>query len=274
MGLGERVARGINWCLLPLGVQVSRLGQHSAEGTRPGAAPLPPQDAAVEKVVTSGHVMDFLEPEPLIRAAEESGLPLEEYLDREWNCREHREEVISLIAAYGVFEPPPERVVEIGTGTGLFAEVILRYYAPPVYESYEPDPGWNARLARDHPSVIAQPTDGMSLAGTADESADLVIAHRVFVYLSTLTSLLYFREMARVLRGGGHAVFDVISEDCLDDAEIDLHVARGNCWPTVLPKDYLITQLDHLGFDFVGDFLRPLSGYAYYKTHYVIFRKR
>lgn len=285
MGVSERVVRGLNRCISPLGVRLVRLDQDSSESAggrgsvengslEPVQPSTSPACLPMENAVPSGHVKEFLDPEPLIRAAEESGLPLEVYLHQEWNCREHCEEVIGRIAAFGVFEPLPERVVEIGTGTGLFAEVVLRYFAPAVYESYEPDSGWNARFARDHPAAVAQPTDGMSLGGTGDASADLVIAHRVFVYLTTLTSLLYFREMARVLRSGGHAVFDVISEDCLDELEVDLHVARGNCWPNLLPKDYLIAQFDCLGFDFVGDFLRPLSGYAYYKTHYTIFRKR
>jgi SAM-dependent methyltransferase len=274
-------ARCVNWFLHPLGVRLVRRRQMGPENRNADSDVNPshpadcgPGSLPAADVIPFEHVKGFLPAEPLIRAAEESGLQLEDYLDQTWKCKDHREEVIQRIANLGVFDQPLERVVEIGAGTGLFTEVVLRRYTPSVYESYEPDADWSARLARDYSNLIAQPADGMSLSATASESADLVIAHRVFVYLAPLTALLYFQEMARVLRTGGHAVFDVISEDCLDGPEVDLHVQHGNWWLVLMPKDYLISHFSNAGFECVGEFLRPLMPrYAYYKTRYLIFRK-
>jgi hypothetical protein len=100
--------------------------------------------------------------------------------------------------------------------------------------------------------------DGRSLSSTPTASIDLVQAHKVFVYTPFLTSCRYFAEMARVVRGGGHVVFDVITECCMDDETLAAWLASDLNFPCLMPKQYAIRVMESKGLGFVGSFFIPL----------------
>src|SRR5262249_13794918 len=151
----------------------------------------------------------------------ERGLTLQQYLDKVWatpkvTLADFSAGIFAQIEKFGVFDRPVRRVVEIGTGVGMHVPTVLRRCRPESYESYEPDAGWAEWLAREY-GVISHESDAVSLRQTPDAAADLVHAHGVFVALRFLATARYFREMGRVLRPGGHAVFDILSEECMDE---------------------------------------------------------
>ena len=100
--------------------------------------------------------------------------------------------------------------------------------------------------------------DGESLRGTAARSIDLVQAHGVFVTLDFLTSCSYFREIERVIAPGGHAVFDVMTEDCFDEAAIDAWLGTRLRYPSLHSRDYVIRYFTSRGFVVVDEFTLPL----------------
>jgi ubiquinone/menaquinone biosynthesis C-methylase UbiE len=206
----------------------------------------------------------------MLRAAAERGLSFPDYLDQELGTREHTGWIFDQAAEFGIFDSPARHVCEIGTGTGMFTETFRARYQPEVYESYEPDPGWAEWLAEYH-GVISQECDGHSLCHTADASVDMVHAHGVFIYLAFLTSVQYFREIARVLRPGGVAFFDIMSEECMTESAVNEWLASEWRFPAVLPRAYVQEVFTRNGCELVGSFVTPFMETR--PSHYLIFRK-
>jgi SAM-dependent methyltransferase len=168
-----------------------------------------------------------------------------------------------------VFKAPIKDVCEIGTGTGGYAEKVIRHYHPVTYQSYEPDRAWSRWLAQEY-RIISHETDGESLRNTKDVSIDLVLANAVFVYLPFFISMRYFKEIVRVTKLGGWAVFDIISEDCVDDENLEKWFRTGDLSHCFLGKEYVKAFFSRNGFEHIGDFLAP---YHYASSHYFVFRK-
>jgi SAM-dependent methyltransferase len=183
------------------------------------------------------------------------------------------EAVFARAAKFGAFDRSVRRVVEIGTGAGMFVPALQRRCRPESYESYEPDPDWAAWLAREY-HLLSHECDGVSLRQTPDASVDLVVAHGVFVVLPFLTTAQYFRESARVLRPGGHAVFDVTSEQSLGSAAaVDAWLASEWRFPVLLTTAFVREFLRGLGFAFAGDFVAAAFEGGRLHTHYLVFRR-
>lgn len=130
-------------------------------------------------------------------------------LERFW--RGGREDLDMILSRLGESISPADSIVEIGCGVGRLTRVLA-------------ERGRDVRaldvsarmleLARQQNPDLANvewlPGDGTSLAGIADASADLCVSHVVFQHIpDPAVTLRYVREMGRVLRPEGRAVFQV-----------------------------------------------------------------
>ena len=165
------------------------------------------------------------------------------------------------LAALGVFEPPTDRVCEIGPGSGRYLEKTMDACHPGYYEVYETSKGWAGYLAAEY-GVHCRPCDGKTLRGTPSRSIDLVQAHKVFGGLLFPTVFSYLAEMARVSREGGRIVFDVISDTCIDEGTLSAWVNQGierwNWVPQLMPRELVIHFMEARGAGLVGNFFSPL----------------
>ncbi len=148
-------------------------------------------------------------------------------------------------------------------------EVTIEACRPRAYEIYEPAADWAAWLVERY-GVIRQPCDGRTLAATGDASADVVQAHKVFVYLPFLVTCRYMREMVRVARPGGWLVFDLVTEDCMDPETVEDWLATESTYPVVIPRSSAIDLLARYGAEFRGSFLVPMSAG---RTECLVFRR-
>jgi len=203
----------------------------------------------------------FLPFRETIEEARRAGLSLCDYIDKTHNKPGATQETIDQMAALGAFEDKIERVCEIGPGSGRYLEKTLEACNPVHYEVYETANSWAEYLVETY-KVISRPTDGRSLPHTASESIDLIQAHKVLVCTPFLTTISYLSEMARVLRSGGKAVFDIVTEDCMDDAAVDTWLkARktSGSYPNLLPKQYVVDYMANRGLSLDGSFHIPME---------------
>ena len=140
------------------------------------------------------------------------------------------------MASHGVFEKDSLSALEIGAGTGSYLEKVLSIATPAKYEVYEPAKDWSDYLRSTYP-IIAYDTDGTSLKYTKPSSVDFLHAHGVFVYLPFLVSYNYFIEIWRVTKPGAIVIFDIISENCLDEDTVLDWLSSENRYPCFLSKE-------------------------------------
>lgn len=202
---------------------------------------------------------DYIHFERTLKEAEKAGLSVGDYIERKFNVPGTYERTIEKMAELGVFKKNIDSVCKIGPGSGRYLEETLRICNPKHYEIYETAANWAQWLVKRY-HVIAQPCDGVSLAGTPSGSIDLVQSHKVFCGLPFLTIVKYFFEMARVTGTGGKVVFDILDEDCMDITAIEkwLKVNTWNWIPTLVPKKYAVDFFTKRGFSLSGSFSMPL----------------
>lgn len=240
--LVERTANGL---LSPLGVRVVRNGRAPTIGGQ------------------------RMSDEHVIAEARRRGISPGDLLEQLFNKPGRAKDIVDRMAAAGALAGPLRTVVEIGAGSGIYIQQLLTHGLVDRYEVYEFERNRANYLARAFP-VIAHPTDGETLRATASRSADLVHAHGVFVTLDFLTSCSYFREMARVIAPGGHVVFDVITEHCLDEAAVDSWLATPLRYPSMLSRGYVVGFFERHGFELVQEFPMPLLVHG--RSSYLVFR--
>ena len=238
----ERTANGL---LSPLGVRIVRRGRAPTIGGR---------RLSDERVITEAQ-----------RRGISPGDVLEELFEKPGRAKH----IVDRMAAAGALTGPLRAVVEIGAGSGIYIQEVLKHRPVNRYEVYELEQSRAHYLSRALP-VVAQPTDGETLRATASRSVDLVHSHGVFVTLDFLTSCSYFREIARVIAPGGHVVFDVITESCLDEADITSWLATPLRYPSMLSRGYVVGFFERHGFDLVDEFPMPLLVHG--RSSYLIFR--
>ena len=226
--------------------------------------PKKPQERTIEQ---------FIPLEETLAGAKAAGMSVGDYIERNRNTGA-TQETIDQIAKLGVFQNPIARVCEIGPGSGRYLERVVKLCQPSHYEIYETARDWADWLIQTY-KVADQPCDGVSLAPTPSASIDLVHAHKVFVGLPFLLTCRYLAEMARVTRANGWIIFDVLTEDCMDEASLSSWFAvKHTAWewtPTVMPKRYLIDYLGRHGALCAGSFFISLwPG----KTEVFVFRKK
>lgn len=248
----KRAARGsINYALGMVGCEVARISKNAHDW---------------------GDVGQFIPLEETLAGAREAHLPLGEYIDAKHNVPGATQATHDRLAALGLFTNRIDRVCEIGPGSGRFLEKTVQACKPSHYEIYETARPWADWLVRTH-HVIAQPTDGATLAHTPTNSIDLVQAHKVFVCLLFLTTCSYFVEIVRVTRPGAWVVFDVMTEDCMDNDTVAMWLETGvntRTYPEILPKRFVTNFFTGSGFTLVASFMVPMKPG---RTECFVFRK-
>jgi hypothetical protein len=250
MSIMALAGSAVNRCLSPLGVAVIRARGHDWGETR-----------------------DFLPFAETIAAAERRGLSLCDYIDEFLNKTPGATQAtLDAMKRLGVFAGPLRTIVEIGPGSGRYLEKTLAACSPQRYEVYETAGPWASYIQAKY-GVILQPTDGRTLSATPSNSADLVQAHKVFCGIPSLPTFKYWTEMARVCRSGGWAVFDALTEACLDGDTfrnwVDVWLPYGP-YPAALPRIMPVQYFTSQNFGLVGTFLIPLGPG---KTELFVFRK-
>jgi SAM-dependent methyltransferase len=245
MSLLSNVHDRVNAALRPLGVQVVR-----GYSTDPAIQP-------------------FISARRTVAQAKRAGLSVGDYIDSysaEPGATSATVDAMLRLADLGTHA---DRVCEIGAGTGRYAAKVIAALRPDVYEVYETAQDWLPHL-RSIPTVVAQPTDGHSLGHTKTASVDLAHAHKLFVYLPFVTTVGYLEEMARVVRPGGAVAFDIVTEDCMDEAATKTWVKNGATIYCMTPRAWTIDLLARYGLSLLGSELIPLSGAS---TELLVFRR-
>jgi SAM-dependent methyltransferase len=130
-------------------------------------------------------------------------------LERFWASGEHDLEVI--LGTLDAEIEPSAHVVEIGCGAGRMTRSIARRAGRVTAVDVSPR---MLEIAREQNEGLANVEwllgDGETLAGIADASAEVCFSHIVFQHIpDPQVTLTYVREMGRVLRPGGFALFQV-----------------------------------------------------------------
>lgn len=244
------VAMAVNRTIKPLGLKLSRADGHDWTNQE-----------------------HFIPYEATIKAAREAGLSVGAYIDTVMNLTPGAtDQTIEGMRRLGVFSQPITTVVEIGPGSGRYLERTIAACSPARYEVYETAAPWAAHLAREY-KVLAHPTDGKSLDATPAESADLVQAHKVFSSITFMATCRYWPEIVRVTRPGGFAVFDLLTESCLDPETFDRWAASGinaGTYPATVPAAAATGYFTSRGFALVGSFFVPMGPG---RTETFVFRK-
>lgn len=228
------LAKGVNAGLRPLGAQLVR-------GTS--------ADPAVET---------FLPARKTIAAARKSGLSVGGYIDQTFVKPGATQDLIrEMLKLAGLSADDCDTICEIGPGSGRFGEVLIAELNPKAYEIYETARDWLPHL-RQLPNVVVRDCDGHSLRPTPDASVDLVHAQKVFVYLKFYVVIGYLEEMARVVRPGGIAAFDVVTGDCLDEEMAQAWVRQGSMYHAA-PRDWIVEFMKRHGMQLVGSCFTPLT---------------
>lgn len=133
-------------------------------------------------------------------------------LDEFWAQGER--DMAVLFDTVGMAMPDGADVVEIGCGVGRLTRVLARTAAS--VRALDVSPRM-IELARQHNPELDRVTwivgDGLSLAGVDDGSADVAVSHVVFQHIADpAVTLGYVREIGRVLRPDGWAVFQVSND--------------------------------------------------------------
>ena len=208
--------------------------------------------------------------EHAIAEAQRRGISVGLYLEELFGKIGRAQKIIDRMKTLGAFSEDLNVVCEIGPGSGVYIEKVLEIATPDRYEIYEIAENRAEFLAREYP-VISQPTDGFILTHTPSGTVQLVHAHGVFVALQFLTSYSYFKEIVRVTAPEGYAVFDIISEDCLDEDTVDLWLNSNLRYPSFLSKKYVIDFFNRHSFHLVDDFRLPLLVQG--DSRYLVFKR-
>jgi len=205
-----------------------------------------------------------------IEAAAKKNQTITEYVETLWKEQGIVQQVIDRFRGFGALNSSTKRICEIGTGTGIFAEAILKSYDISQYESYEIAQDWAEWLSQTY-QIISHTATGDSLASTESNSIDLVHANGVIVYTPFLVTCKYFLEFTRVTKPGGFAVFDILSEDCFDEERLKAWLSSPHSYPCILPKEYVKNFFINKGFSYIGEFSRK---FGEGRSVYLIFQKR
>lgn len=218
-------------------------------------------------------VGQFIPLEETLSGAREAGLTVGEYIDLKHNVPGVTRATHERLVALGVFKDRIERVCEIGPGSGRFLEKTIQACKPSHYEIYELARPWEDWLVKTY-KVSAQPADGATLANTPTGSIDLVQAHKVFPCLLFLNVCSYFTEIVRVTKPGSWVVFDVMTENCVDDINLPLWLKTGvnkRTYPQMIPNKFVQSFFLGHRFELVETFTVPMKPG---KTNCMVFRKR
>jgi SAM-dependent methyltransferase len=213
--------------------------------------------------------LGYLSAKKTVAAARREGRSVCDYVEELWNQRGDTQKVIDQMASLGLLDGTRLNILEIGAGTGRYLEKILQRCRPGSYEVYETATDWRKWLQSTYP-ILAHDADGATLGRTGSASIDLLHAHGVFVYLPLLVSWRYFHEISRVMKLNGAVVFDIYSEDVVDEKAIDKWLSTDHWNPCLLPKNRVISTFQACGFKLIKAFRHPYGGG---ESEYLVFRR-
>jgi hypothetical protein len=244
------IRAALNSSLAPIGMQISRIDNHDWRDTA-----------------------NFIPFDRTIGAAEKAGMSVGDYVDSVMNGMPGSSQMtIDKLSSLSVFAQPMDTIVEIGPGTGRYLEKTLKAARPQRYEIYETAGPWATYLVEQY-KVVRQQTNGSSLSATPSDSVAMVHAHKVFSGVPFMVTCCYWHEMARVIRQGGWAVFDVFTEDCLRGHAMQIWAESGICngsFPALVPRGLAVTFFTSKGFTLAGSFIVPMPPG---ETELLVFRR-
>jgi len=221
--------------------------------------------------ISSRSFQEYLDFRSTMAGAKAKGVSVGVYIDATFNVQGATQETIEQMRALGVFSCEIKSLCEIGPGSGRYLEKVIAVCNPTSCEIYETAEDWRKWLATQYP-VIAHEVDGRSLCHTRSGSIDLAQAHKVFPGLTALAIINYFSEISRVVRRGGKAVFDLLTEACLNG---DALKQWFNPWTgfldSMMSEDYTLEFFRQKGFTYDGSFFIPMKPG---RTHYFVFTRQ
>lgn len=217
--------------------------------------------------ITSVGTLGYLSAKETVSAAESDGLSVCDYVEKLWGQQGDTDGVIEQMASCGAFAAINPNIVEIGPGTGRYIEKTLQKCTHAKYEIYETALDWAEWLRSKYP-IVSHDADGITLRQTPNRSVDLVHVHGVFVYLPFLVSYRYWMEIWRITKKGGMVVFDIISEDCLDERTVDKWLNSNINYPCFLSKSFVVSLFGKHGFSLVSTFKHV---YGEGQSEYLVF---
>ncbi len=226
--------------------------------------------AGFELIKKGREFQDYIPFRYTLQEAEKSGLSVADYIDNNYNVPGTTQLTIDKMRELGAFDGKVSRICEIGPGSGRYLERVKAACNPEQYEIYETSRPWREWLVEKY-HVVAQPTDGASLSSTPSKSVDLIHTHKVLYGNSILTIFRYMMEIARVVKDGGVAVFDLVTAECINNELMEKWVESGvdhahSMTPRSVALDYFSSQ----GFKLSGTFIVPMAPGV---TEYFVFKK-
>ncbi len=141
----------------------------------------------------------------------------------------------------------------MGPGTGRYLEKGLDHCVYETYEIHETATPWRQYLEEKYP-VKSRISDGYSPTQTRRASVGLAHAHKVSTSVPFIVTGCYWNEFARVIRPGGWAVLDIMTERCLEQDGVQVWVnsgIRNGAYPAVMPRNLPIDYFTRRGFSLV-----------------------
>ncbi|MEN3342448.1 MAG: hypothetical protein V7644_1852 [Actinomycetota bacterium] len=118
-----------------------------------------------------------------------------------WETRIGPDHVAALELALDVL-PPPRRVLDLGTGTGVAAGAVARRFPGAEVIGLDLSPGMVAEARRQLPSALAA-----RVRFEVGDAARLPFEDAAFELVTLANMIPFFDELARVTAGGGAIVF-------------------------------------------------------------------
>lgn len=226
--------------------------------------------AGFELVKKGREFQDYIPFQYTLQEAKKSGLSLSDYIDNNYNVPGTTQLTIDKMRELGAFDHKPQRICEIGPGSGRYLQRVKAACNPQHYEIYETSKSWREWLVEEY-KVVAQPTDGASLSSTPSKSIDLLHTHKVLYGNSILTIFRYLMEMARVVKDGGVIVFDLMTAECVNNEIMAKWVESGvDHAHSMTPRQVALDYYESQGFRCLGTFIVPMAPGL---TEYFVFKK-
>ncbi len=166
--------------------------------------------------------LNYINAKNTIEQAKKRKLTICEYLESTKDDKRkigRRDRIINMMESLDIFSNA-KNICEIGTGTGMYLEKIIKKTLVQTYEVYETAIDWKEYLNFEYKTkikhLILHDADGITLRQTRSATIDLVHAHAVFVYIPFIDIYNYLKECVRICKKEGYIVFDAISDDKLN----------------------------------------------------------
>jgi len=150
-----------------------------------------------------------------------------------WETRIGPDHVAALSLALAEL-PPPNRALDLGTGTGVAAQTVARRFADAQVVAVDLAPGMIAEAEARLPPEL-----GRRVRFQVGDAAELPFDDDAFELVTLANMIPFFDELARVTAPAGAIVFSF---------------SRGAETPIYVPPDRLRRELGRRGFSLFADF--------------------